>query len=420
MLENIDKENIENIVVFVIDSLRWDYLPQEVLKKGVAFKTIASSLYTASSFPSMVSGLYPPKHGVDTWEDILPKAKRGFIELKRYNISLWCETTWTYLPPEDSQIHQILGHPQGIPLEKIKSPFVYMEDDKGGHCPYGLPFGKHMGGACPDFYKEYGKKGRDELIKQYRKGIAQSVERLFNRIKVIDQRKLTGNTLIIVTSDHGELLGEYGGLAGHGRPPCPELVYVPTVFIHPSLDKNQINTRIIRHVDIYPTIAGILNIPLSGNVDGINLCAEENYPLIGLNFKSGGYFKSKNKLKEKIKYRSESIWDFYGGHVFHKMGFLRSLVFFYYKIFLSNRAEFYFMREIQKRNRYLKRFRGYLTVLKHLCFPYLKYMNPQITKKNAKKIIKKYRGKIIKTQNNDEEPINEEVKKRLEDLGYVD
>ena len=95
-------------------------------------------------------------------------------------------------------------------------------------------------------------------------------------------------------------------------------------------------------------------------------------------------------------------------------------MFFYYKIFLSKRAEFYFMRGIQKRNTYLKRFRGYLKVFKHLCFPYLRYMDPQITKNKAKKIIKKYKEKIIKTQNNEEELVNEEVRKRLEDLGYVD
>ena len=47
-------------------------------------------------------------------------------------------------------------------------------------------------------------------------------------------------------------------------------------------------------------------------------------------------------------------------------------------------------------------------------------MDPQITKNKAKKIIKKYKEKIIKTQNNEEELVNEEVRKRLEDLGYVD
>lgn len=50
---------IKNIMIFVSDALRWDYLPQSVARRGITFKTIASSLFTASSFPSMVTGLYP-------------------------------------------------------------------------------------------------------------------------------------------------------------------------------------------------------------------------------------------------------------------------------------------------------------------------------------------------------------------------
>jgi len=68
-------------------------------------------------------------------------------------------------------------------------------------------------------------------------------------------------TLVIFTSDHGELLGEYGGLTGHVRPPCPELVYVPTVFIHPLIKNKKTEESIMRHVDLYKPMGSIYLIP---------------------------------------------------------------------------------------------------------------------------------------------------------------
>ena len=81
-------------------------------------------------------------------------------------------------------------------------------------------------------------------------------------------------------SDHGELLGEYGDLIGHGEASCPELVYIPIVFIHPSLPKGKTyeNEGVLRHVDLFPTIKGILNIKSDQYTDGVNLLQREKLP----------------------------------------------------------------------------------------------------------------------------------------------
>ena len=182
-LKELKNLKINNIVIYVSDSLRWDYTPQSILDMGISIKTISSSLYTASSFPCIVSGLYPTKTGVSTWEDILPANLRGILNFDDYNTSLWCETTWTDLPPWKSQIHSVLGNPKGISLKEISPPFVYIEDDKGGHCPYGFEFNKYK--RFDHFFREYGKKGVDELIKQYKKGVEQSATNFKNRLKIL-------------------------------------------------------------------------------------------------------------------------------------------------------------------------------------------------------------------------------------------
>lgn len=388
MLNWLKSQNIENIVIFVCDSLRWGYTPVSILDMGIKIKTIASSLYTASSFPSIISGLYPPKTGVHTWDDKLPSNIMGLLDLEGYNSSLWCETTWTDSPPNKSAIHQILRNPKGISLKDIKPPFIYIEDDKGGHCPYGLPFGEYMGGGCPDFFKEYGKMGRKELIRQYKIGIDQSFQRFIERIKILENRGLTKDTLIIFTSDHGELLGEYGGLTSHGRPSCPELVYVPTVFIHPLLKQAKINNIIIRHVDLYPTISSILNKKISFKVDGVDL-TRDSPPSIGLNFRFGGYFKSKSKIKNLMNYESSSVWDFHGGHLFHGLGKIRALLFFSYKIFIQRHPEFNFMLENLKNNP-SSNLEEYKSALTQLTSSHIQYLKPKFSKNNAKKIIDNY------------------------------
>lgn len=387
MLNKLKKQKIDNIVIFVCDSLRWDYTPSSISNSGLTIKTIASSLYTASSFPSMISGLYPPKTGVNTWEDKLPKATQGLLNLDHHTSSLWCETTWTNLPPDKSAIHNILGNPKGISLEEIEPPFIYIEDDKGGHCPYGFPFGEYMGGGCPEFFREYGKKGIKALINQYKNGIEQSVNQFKKRIETLEKRKLIQDTLIIFTSDHGELLGEYGGLTYHNRPPCPELVYVPTIFIHPSLKSQTDKDNVISHVDLFPTISSILGQEVFYQMDGTNLL--QNRPSnIGLNFRFGGYFKSKSKIKSWLNYESSSVWDSQGGHIFHGLGRFRAESFFAFRMMIQKHSEFNFL--LHQNKKFLKRYRDYRVALRHLSSTYLKYLNPKLTKADAWNLIDDY------------------------------
>jgi len=226
------------------------------------------------------------------------------------------------------------------------------------------------------------------LIKQYRIDIEKSVENFKERINILRDRGLIDNTLVIFTSDHGELLGEYGGLTGHGRPACPELVYVPTVFIHPSLEPKKIQNNIIRHVDIFPTILSILNKKAYYELDGINL-TKDLPSSIGLNFRFGAYFKSKSKIRNWMNYESSSAWDFYGGHIFHGLSMIKALSIFSTKIFIKKHAEFNFMLENIK-NRSSNKYKDYGTALKHLTSSYIKYLNPLISKDNAEKIITNY------------------------------
>jgi arylsulfatase A-like enzyme len=65
--------------------------------------------------------------------------------------------------------------------------------------------------------------------------------------------------LIIFNSDHGEILGEYGGIYDHNFPTCPEISYIPIVLIHQDIEPKIVKSGIASLVDIFPTIIDLLN-----------------------------------------------------------------------------------------------------------------------------------------------------------------
>jgi arylsulfatase A-like enzyme len=84
---------------------------------------------------------------------------------------------------------------------------------------------------------------------------------------VIDQLKASGlldKTLIVITDDHGEMLGQNGGPVGHGWMVTPELANIPLIIMDPAKPGYSVNDVVGSQVDVLPTILDRLNIPLPG------------------------------------------------------------------------------------------------------------------------------------------------------------
>jgi arylsulfatase A-like enzyme len=195
---------IENVVLFVSDALRWDFTPDSVLSQGVAFRAVASGIRTPISFPSIVTGLYPPRLGVYSfYRQGLPSKIASLLNLPGYNTSLWTENCWTdYDPITSAPLYRILGHPKRISLEDIKPPFVYVEDEKGGHCPYGWsPIDRdYAEGDCLSFFRDFGRKGVGVLREKYQEGARRTAREFQKRMRVLDQRGIARKTLVPVGS----------------------------------------------------------------------------------------------------------------------------------------------------------------------------------------------------------------------------
>lgn len=81
---------------------------------------------------------------------------------------------------------------------------------------------------------------------------------------------LYDSTMIIITSDHGEMLGQHGETS-HGYFIYQPAIRVPLIFKLPRLSKHKRITSTVGLVDIVPTVCSLLGIELTTPVQGKDL-----------------------------------------------------------------------------------------------------------------------------------------------------
>lgn len=376
------KIDVENVYIYISDALRWSALPHSIKKRGTMFKTIASGCATMKAVSSIISGVYPPKHGVHTWRDQINRDT--LFDLPGFSCGF-------HNPAAGKRggLNRVLDQEDEDTLSEIRSPFFFLERDQGGHAPY------------QDFsYEEmitHLTHTQPELQKYYTEAIGESIERFDRRVDVIENRDLVDDTLILFVSDHGELLGEYG-LVSHSSPIVPELVYVPTVFIHPDLPGG-VQSEVIGHVDIVPTVLSALGLDKPENqYDGVDLFSSEP----GYRYTEASHFHRFRNRRYQIFYAG-GIWDGDGGHVYNQRGKIFSPIIGYLKANGWNR-EYWKTNPTQIPD-------GLLRYSK----PYLKYGAPNISKSTASEAVKR----IQQSQSSAEQiEIDDDVEDRLKNLGY--
>lgn len=78
------------------------------------------------------------------------------------------------------------------------------------------------------------------------------------------------HTLVVLTSDHGESLGEHAE-ATHGIFAYEAALKVPLVLYQPRLWKPRVVAEPVRHVDVLPTILDTLSLPVPNDLAGQSL-----------------------------------------------------------------------------------------------------------------------------------------------------
>jgi arylsulfatase len=147
------------------------------------------------------------------------------------------------------------------------------------HTPYDYrEMSSHLAG--PEEEGRYAKTtggtfdvANDEELKRVRElydGEVFFADHLFGKImEHLESLGLLENTVIIVTSDHGEEFMEHGQLQHNAL--FEELVRIPMIIRHPGMQTGARTDARFVNVDLLPTIAGMTGLVPPENIDGLNL-----------------------------------------------------------------------------------------------------------------------------------------------------
>jgi arylsulfatase A-like enzyme len=160
-------------------------------------------------------------------------------------------------------------------IEGVKrEPFFLGLNFQSSHLPYVVPrdFPRRFGPAKLDFTIRFAHFPQEkiEIVKDiYADSLAYvdaQIARLFEYLK---SKGMWDNTIIVLTGDHGQAFYEHG-FASHASAIFDEVMKVPLVIRAPQV-KPGTEDRLAQHVDIAPSIVGLLGLPGHPSFQGIDL-----------------------------------------------------------------------------------------------------------------------------------------------------
>jgi len=160
-------------------------------------------------------------------------------------------------------------------IEGVKrDPFFLGLNFQSSHLPYMVPrdFPRRFGPAKLDFTIRFAHFPQDKIavVKNiYADSLAYVDSQIAQLFEYLKSKGMWDNTIIVLTGDHGQAFYEHG-FASHASAIFNEVMKVPLVIRAPQL-KPGTDDRVAQHVDIAPSIKGLLGLPVHPSFQGIDL-----------------------------------------------------------------------------------------------------------------------------------------------------
>lgn len=319
-----------NVIVIVVDTLRADHLTQygygrstsSALAEFSGESSLFSAAYSTSSWtqPSVASlftGLLPSRHGVvkqstilpaelDTLAGLLSEAgwqtagfsgnvfiggktgfDRGFDHFRGH------EGKVLVYPDVGLMLEQVISW-LGAGRDRREPAFLYFQP-MNCHGPYRVPEERRADllGTAPSTVFDYNDELMTAILKdgdtaarervtaeyltsltdQYDTAVRYSMDAAGRLLEKLEEEGLYEDSLVILTSDHGEELFDHGGF-GHGYSLFEEVVRVPLWIKLPGQKERATVESPVSLLDLLPTIlevAGIGSAVEETNLDGRSL-----------------------------------------------------------------------------------------------------------------------------------------------------
>jgi arylsulfatase A-like enzyme len=319
-----------NLLLITVDCLRPDVLGcyggvaatpnmDRLAKGGVRYLNAYSHAhFTRPAFAALFSGAYPWKYGgnqrLSPQRPDLPETlQRNGYQTLGVNSNTWLSTSFGYgrgftvyrdlsskRPIAHSfpvvALNNLLGtlgagliyppYPGAETLtatalellEHARSPYFLWLHYMNAHWPYDL--------SRPRLYAPWDRHNRvyrtglahrarrePQRVQPYEK--AGLLERYLRAVEHVDREvgrllEAAGDSAVVITSDHGEAFGEHGRYF-HDPGLYTENVHVPLILRAPQIPAGKVEERIVRHVDILPTLLDLAQCPSIENLAGISL-----------------------------------------------------------------------------------------------------------------------------------------------------
>jgi arylsulfatase A-like enzyme len=323
-----------NAILISIDTLRPDFLGcygharetsptlDALAARGVRCDDASSAApWTLPSHASLLTGLYPSRHGVKSHETRLPLALDTLADDLAAGgwRTLGVVNTWNVGAPqfqlsqgferfhyepetrEDERTlrmrtvngaREVLARARAFleegPAAGDERPFFLFLHFYDAHTDFTPraeyrerfvePYDGRLNGTTQQLVKlraEGATLGADDLrwLRQmYEAEIRQLDDALGRFLAWLDERGWLADTLVVVTSDHGEEFQEHGGFL-HGRTHYQEVLRVPLLLAGPGVAAGTVLATPVHGIDVAPTILALLGCPSRAPHDGLDLSA---------------------------------------------------------------------------------------------------------------------------------------------------
>jgi arylsulfatase A-like enzyme len=304
-----------NIVMYLVDTLRADRLgcygakqptspTLDAFVRGATLfaRAIAQSTWTRPSVASILTGLAPPAHGVETLADRLPEAAVTLPTILRaagYRTAAFST---------NPQVSAATGLAQGfddfdlrpsgtrsgemnrlvlrwLDQHRGRSPFFLYIHTIDPHAPYdpppalasrfapGVPPGA---GSVEEVHRAYAARGEErarraaQLSQLYDGEVAETDHSFGELLAALRSRGLYDSALVVFVADHGEEFDEHGDL-GHGNNLFAQTLDVPMVVKWPGQTRGERVAEVAQQVDLLPTVLRAAALEPPRGLPGIDL-----------------------------------------------------------------------------------------------------------------------------------------------------
>ncbi len=161
-------------------------------------------------------------------------------------------------------------------IKSQKKPFGLYVNFQSTHFPYVVPR-KYKKKYLPDrptrgkfHYLNYPKTDRPAVINRYDNALSFVDEQVGFLLRSLRELELHENTIVVLTSDHGEMFGQHK-MVTHGRTLFDGEARVPLMIRYPGHVPPTRDARDVSTLDVLPTLAGLLDLPLHPSFQGHDL-----------------------------------------------------------------------------------------------------------------------------------------------------